>query len=246
MVAMLIGCGKKKELTFEGLPLSIWEERLDSSDPAIQIDALEVLEKAARDALPAEDMVRRTARESSDTKVIIQAVQTLEAMGAVIREFRSIIDLYNAPLIPTEAEIEEDEFSDDAMDEAELMEHASGDDDLNYLKQLAREEADTTFRDDESNSSDMIPTNPDELKEWVKSHQGTAVSDVLNMLSNPAVLKEMMNSGGALEQAYAVKKLMELSIDDLDLIEMMKSLNINPDSILGRAPSGAPLQKRNQ
>ncbi len=241
LVLILIGCGKKPEPLYEGLPMQVWVERLKSPDALVRLDALNVLCNLGRTALSIEDEIRSLARDDPNTQVKIRAIETLESMGAVTVEFNDIIQAYNAPLIPTDDEdYSNEEFDaavDSAMDSADLLEHAKSDDDLSYLAQIENSEADTTPLADKFSSE--VPTDPDEYTNWVRKHQSSVVSNILNMLNNPDVLKELLQSGGALEREYAAQKLAELNINDPEITSALKLLTSSSDTSLSRTAKEA-------
>jgi len=236
-VLILLGCFKEDKPKYEGLTLKTWVERLDSNDPAIRIDALRVIESIGAKARPAEDYVRAVARNDPNTEVAIQAIEALEAMGATVVEFSDFVGLYNSPIIPSEDDDVETligGISEIDKDEMELLKHASGEDDLEYLLMLERGETETTQID-----TTMIPINSDNFTEWVAAKRSSAISDIMHILNKPEVLRELLKIGNNLDREFAARRLAEQSGIDPSVIEALENILDDPDSTIRQAAAEA-------
>ncbi|MFH0766343.1 MAG: HEAT repeat domain-containing protein, partial [Calditrichota bacterium] len=107
MGGLLLSCGSPPEAKYDGMPLSVWVERLQSPVPEARQDALRVIASAGSAARRVEYFVLKLAREEENPNVKMEAVRTLEAMGAPVIEFEDFVKLYQGPIIP----FEEDEVT---------------------------------------------------------------------------------------------------------------------------------------
>ncbi|MBT7616232.1 MAG: hypothetical protein HN590_02975 [Calditrichaeota bacterium] len=222
------GCGKVQEPVYEGLTLKAWAERLKSPEPEVKIDALKVIESIGPKAYAAESVVRDVAQNEPNNEVAIKAIEALEAMGAPTIEFDEFLAMYYAPIIPGEEE-EERTYEEELIDEeeAEMMSHISGEGDLAFLKELENEE----FEEEEIDTS-IVPLNSSEYEGWVESRRSSSLTDVLDILSRPEVLEELIRIGDNLEREFAVKKLATQGGLDPRIVESLERLLEDPDSTI--------------
>lgn len=213
----ILSCGKEDAQLYEGLPLKTWVDRLESPDPDIRMDALKVIGSIGIKARVVEDYIRDLASDERIPEVKMEAIKTLESMKVRVIEFNDFIDLYNAPLNPFETdELDENivydsdlEFQEDTdnLDELEMdeefLQHASGDDDLEYLKMIASGQLDL----EDIDTSSISNSSGSGFSKWLPSEQTNEISNLLNMLNNPVVLRELLNSGDELTRDFALKKL---------------------------------------
>lgn len=227
-ILFFIGCGGSDKPLYEGLTLKTWVDRLATPDDDIRLDALRVIASIGVRGRAAESYVLEIAREDPSPKVRLAAIEALESMGVPIVEFGDFLDLCNSPLIPTEDVREYEEI------EEEFGEGASGENDLEYLKQLEYGEPDSFAKD-----TVMIPEDPDERLEWANARMSESMADILTMLDNPQVLTALLQVGDKLERLYAAQKLSQFSGDNIEIINALELLQNSPDSSLKKAASEA-------
>lgn len=228
IVFLSAGCSKVQEPVYEGLTLKAWAERLKSPEPEVKIDALKVIKSIGPKAFAAESVVRDVAKNAPNADVALIAIEALEAMGAPIVEFDDFLAMYYAPIIPGDEE-EERSYEEEVIDEeeAEMMSHISGEGDLDFLRALENED----FEQEEIDTS-VVPLNTSEYEEWVESRRSSSLTDVLNILSRPEVLEELIRIGDDLEREFAVRRLATQGGLDPRIVESLEKLLEDPDSTI--------------
>jgi hypothetical protein len=150
-------------------------------------------------------------------------------MGAVTVEFEEFIKLYQGPIIPSE---EEETSLVDSLEE-EFGDKISGDDDLQYLKGLS--ENDSSAQEDFDNP----PEDSAELRKWMEGRLSEETGILLESLSNPNVLREILLSGSDLEKEYAVRKLASQSGISENIVEALKKAASDPNTKIAEAAKEA-------
>lgn len=213
-------CRRTPEKLYEGLPLQVWAQRLESADPDERLDALKVLTSARRDAAALQDRIRTIARTDPHRDIRFQAVCCLDSMGANIAEFQAFLDSLTQP--PEEGESyvpAETEFEDD------ISEKASGEDDLQYLKELEEgvEESETTS---------VAPSDTEAVQELAERQRAAEIGTLVNQMRNPRVLATLLTGADAAEQRYAAQILAEMSGDDPVVLEALEKAASSPDTLV--------------
>ncbi len=241
LIAILFfhSCGKEELPKYEGITLKQWVERLDSEYPSVRIDALKAIEAIGLKARPAEDYVLDIARNDNDNDVRMQAIKSLQAMNVPVVEFDEFVEMYEGPIISYSEEEEEDfldgyetgvdidEIKTIEQAEKELMEHASVEDDLEFLMKLESGQLDSEQRD-----TTFIPINSENYDEWLENKRSSAISDVLDALGNPENLIGLLKKGEYLDKVYAAGKLAKMSGSDPDVINALEEVASSQDSVL--------------
>jgi len=223
--ALVLGCAKPEEPLYQGLTLKTWVERLESSEPEVRADAVKVIQGIGLSARPAENSIRQIARNDPYPDVRILAVEALEAMGASTLEFQNLLEAYHAPVIPEEEELPE--FMDE---EAELLEHISGADDIAFLQAIIEYRADTGRLD-----TTMVPTDSAELAQWIEERRSDAISGLLHQIENPTVLALILEAGNLIERQFAARMLADMEGEDSRIIQALERAVDDPDSLVRSA-----------
>jgi hypothetical protein len=223
ILTLLLGCKGKDEKIYQGLPLKTWIMRLDAPEKEIRIDAMKVIAEIGEPAISAEPYLRQIARKDQSPEVKMNAIMALEAINSATAEFQDFIDEYNAPLIPSydeDLKLEAEEAVDEELEEVDL--DIAGDD-LEYLQDLEA----GVFEEPDSGST-MIPQDSAGLADWVNNYQIDAVADIMNQLSNPAVLAMLLNSGSDADKLLAATKLSEMEGSNSLVVEALEKAVDNP------------------
>ena len=203
----------------------MWVARLDSTEPNIRADALEVITGIGKPARPlAENAVRKIAREDPFADVQMLAIEALEVMGAETQEFQTFLDTYS-----------EASGNDDTDDER--MEHLSGEDDLDYLHDLQAEGADSTptvvgSERRERLNRNVIPADPDEQRVWSETHRMEDMETFLSQLRNPTVLADILAMGDLIERRFAALMLAEGQGENERVVEALQRAGEDSDSLV--------------
>ncbi len=213
------GCGGEPEKRYDGFTLREWVRSLDSPEPGIRQDALEIICSIGLSAREWERSVRAVALHDEDNIVKMKAIEALEAMGAPIVEFQEFIDLYNAPLIPDGNEYFESSEEDVDKD---ILENISGEDDLEFLEKLESGELDESTTD-----TGLVPSDSTKLAEWVNERQADTVRDLLLSLENPDILSKILIYGNQLQREYAARALAGMSGDNPAVVSVLESASNN-------------------
>lgn len=192
------GCSKK-EVIVQGIPLTVWAERLTSEDPAVRADALDVIATVGKKAKTIELPVRQIARNDKFQDIRLKAIDALDAMGAVTGEFDAFVSERTAPLIP-----EESEFSEE-LTEAMFSDKVSGETDIEMLQEIMDEKLDSVkgMKLDDLD----FPIGEEDRADWAQKKLTEEIGRLSNELSNPAVLTRLMSSEDVLERRFAIQKL---------------------------------------
>ncbi len=237
LVYLIAGCGGSDEPLYQGLPLKTWVKRLEAPETEIRVDALKVIADIGKPARPAKRYVRDVARNDPSTEVRLLAIEALEAMDVPAVEFQNFLDSYYAPIIPDSEEYFDD-FERDVSDEDDLLEHASGDDDLAFLRAFEEDRLDSVT----SRLSEPMPKDSAEFIRWFTNHQSEEVLNLTNQLNNPKMLAKLLEVGSVIEREFAARKLIEIVGDDPKIIEALeKASNDSIDTI--RQAAEEALQK---
>jgi len=228
------GCGGKKEELYQGLPLKTWVKRLNSPESEIRADALNVIAGIGEQARPAEAQVRKVARSDPSIQVRLLAIDALEAMGEPISEFYEFIEDYNKPIIPTEEE-ELSSLDEEMSTEDEMTAKIAEEDDLELLKAFVEGKTDSINRSETS----LMPTDSAEFEEWVRQKISNEALNMINKLSNPTMLAELLSSGSDLEREFAARRLAELSGDNPDVVTALEKALEDPKEEVQRAAAQA-------
>lgn len=201
-VFILTGCSGSRDQLYQGLPLSVWVERLKSPEDEIRADAIEVLIEIGKPALATEPYLREIARTDPSHVIRVLAIEALDGLDRPIVEFHNFLDDYNAPIIPgIDSELEA--LYNTYDDEVDFHGKISGADDLAYLKAL--EEG--TLGSERDNPDDEASSDGYRNEEWIEKMQKNNVSNLLNQLNNPKLLELLLEHGESLERDYAGRKL---------------------------------------
>ena len=242
--SLLLGCGGEEEVLYEGLTLKMWVDRLQSPEAADRKDALEVIKSIGKQAIAAESKVRQIARNDPYTDVKMLAIETLKAMKVTTVEFQTFVNQYDMPIMDlmrdtTEFEDEFDEEQAQIQEEFEtfdLMERASGDDDLSFLREMEAEALDTIGRykkvADRDEEDSLIPTDPEEYAQWSDDRFKGDVQDLLGQISNPRVLAAIHSGGDNIDKLFAASKLSQMKGVDEDIVKALEAAQSNPDSLI--------------
>lgn len=233
VIAVIVtGCGNAPEPLYEGFTLREWVRSLESSEPGIRQDALEVIASAGPVAREWERSIRAVALNDEDNIVKMKAIETLAIIGAPVIEFQEFIDLYNAPLIPDGSEY----FSESEEEEdPDILKNISGEDDLTFLKEL---ESDNLL--DAPVDTGMVPSDSVELALWVDERQSDAARDLLLSLENPLTLSKILLYGNRLQREYAARALIEMTGEDPVVITTLESIeDDDPDADIRKYASKA-------
>lgn len=241
---LLLGCGGKEEVLYEGLPLKIWVERLQSPDEADRKDALNVIKSIGKPASAAEKRVRGVARNDPYTDVKMLAIETLKAMKASTVEFHSFVEQYDMPIRELMRDNGEDEDKIDEVEEAiqdefatfDLEEKASGDDDLSFLQEMEAEALDTIGKyrkvADRDEEESVVPSDPDEFDKWSNNRFQGEVQQLMSQISNPRVLASLLANGGSADKLFAATKLSQMRGVDEEIVKMLEAAQSDPDSLI--------------
>lgn len=215
---LLLSCGKESEAKYEGLPLTVWIERITEGDALERLDALRVVTEIGSPAMQIERIVRDAARNETHPQIKLQAIKALEAMGAPIVEFRDFINLYEAPLFPSEEE--EYVYNPDLEEEEEMLANASGADDLEYLRTLSEGGVIGSFN---RGDTSMIPSDEDSLTMWTMRKRFEIAESLLSQLRNPHMLSNILQIGGVEERLFAAKSLASQSGVDKEIHDALSA-----------------------
>ena len=86
VVILSIGCTKKKEVTYEGKPLSEWIKMLEDENPVNRLTAITVVGEIGPEAKEAIPILIETIREvrNRDKRILVACNKALLAMGKEI------------------------------------------------------------------------------------------------------------------------------------------------------------------
>jgi hypothetical protein len=231
LIALLItGCGKSSP-SYQGLPLKVWAERLKSDDQAIRGDAVTAIGIMGVNAKSMEFRIREIAKQDPSFKVRLEAIYALDSMKVSTLEFAKFRISMTTPATADEGDTLDAEMSDELNDE--MSDTSSGsstpdDDDITYLKSL---EDGTTAVD-----STVMPTEPEAQQQWTEQRRNESASKVLNELSNPFVLSQLLSTGGPDERRYAIKILsQQQGGQNASVVDALESAKADSDSLVRKA-----------
>jgi hypothetical protein len=227
LALLLASCAQKQEPLYQGLTLKAWGERLKSDEPETRTDALKVIAGIGEAARPMEQQLRDVARHDPYEDIRYLAVVALDSMRVPVTEFLALQDKYQEPEVAPEEEQETVE-EDTAM--ATLEEHASTDDDISYLKQMAE----GTVEGSEVDSS-VMPLDSLQREEWISKQQDASLQNLHDQLRDPRTLAKLLITGDLYERRFAARVLAEMGGEDSDVVSALQSGTLDADSLVRAA-----------
>jgi len=219
IILLLLSCGKPSEPLYEGLPLKTWVKQLESPEREVREDALKVITKIGKQAIPTEPYLRKIANNDPSPEIRMQAIDALETMDLPVVEFQTFLEEYNSPIIPISEEDELKELAREIEGEDEdMLRHASGGDDLKYLKAWSE----GTLDQQRLGDTIKMPKDSVEFAKWLQDRKGEAVGNLLNQLKNPKMLALLLKMGNKVERNFAALRLGQLEGKDDDILESLQ------------------------
>ncbi|MDP8240686.1 MAG: HEAT repeat domain-containing protein [Candidatus Hatepunaea meridiana] len=219
IILLLLSCGKPSEPLYEGMPLKTWVKRLESPEREVREDALKVITKIGKPAIATEPYLRKIANNDPSSEIRVRAIEALEKMDLPVVEYQTFLEEYNSPIIPVS---EEDELKELAREiegeDQDLLRHASGDDDLEYLKAWGE----GTLGKERHGDTIKMPKDSAEFAKWLQDRKGEAVDNLLNQLKNPKMLALLLKMGNKVERNFAALRLGQLEGEDNDILEALQ------------------------
>ncbi|MBM3327427.1 MAG: hypothetical protein FJY65_10735 [Calditrichaeota bacterium] len=226
---LTLGCGKR-EPVYEGLPLSTWVERLSSEAPEERGDAARSIGEIGSAAKTVENALRTAARREIIPDVKIAEVLALKSIGADIKEFEDFMKTTTAPIISTEDDSVE--YNPDEYYEGE-QEPAPGEDDLQYLMQLADGTTDSL------SALKMFPKDLEAQRKWAEERRQEQIGTMMSQLQNPDVLAEILRAGDLEERRLAARMLVGRSGVNAAVVDALEGAKFDTDSLIKTAAAEA-------